>query len=84
MVWNFEQEAAYMKSLNGKSKRFNQFDKVSVKIEGFFAYVVYELKSQITRNNVTKNYQWTESVVVSKKTGSWKIALIHSTKVKEW
>lgn len=83
-VWSFEQEAAYMKSLNGKSKRINQFDNVSVKVEGSFAYVVYELKSQITRNNTTKNYQWTESVVLRKQSGTWKIALIHSTKVKEW
>lgn len=83
-IWSIEQEAAYMKSLNEKSKRINQFDKVSVTVERSFAYVVYELKSQITRNNITKNYQWTESVVLRKQSGAWKIALIHSTKVKEW
>ena len=81
---SLEQEIGYMKSLSKKASRKNQFDHVVMKVKGNFAYVIYELKSVVTRDGATKNYQWTESVILNRESTGWKLALIHSTKVKEW
>jgi VCBS repeat-containing protein len=83
-VWNMDRERMYMRSLKEKAVRKDQFSQITIKADGSFAYAVYQLQSAITRKNQTKNYQWTESVVLKKTDAGWKIALIHSTKVKEW
>lgn len=84
-IWTLQKEIEYMRSKQGiKTTRTDQFDFTTVKIIGQTAYAVYELRSQITRNNETKNYQWTESVIFVKPAGEWKIKLIHSTKVREF
>lgn len=83
-IWDLKKEIEYMKSKSGlKTIRKDIFDFKSLVIDGLFAYTVYELKSKITRDNVTKSYHWTESVVFRKVNSSWKIQLIHSTRLND-
>jgi ketosteroid isomerase-like protein len=83
-IWNLEKELGYMKSkMSEKTVRQDHFDFKTVKIIGDVAYLVYELRSEITRDGAVKNIQWTESAIVSKYSGAWRIKLIHSTKIRE-
>ena len=84
-VWDLAKEVESMKSKAGiKTTRTDQFDFKSLKVEGNQAYAVYELKSQITRDNQTNNYHWIESAIFQKISGEWKIKLIHSSLIKKW
>ena len=77
-IWDLEKEVEYMKSKIGLNTiRIDKFDFKKLYIENSFAYVVYELKSDITRNNETTKYHWTESAILNKIAGEWKIKLIH-------
>ena len=84
-IWDLEKELNYMRSkMSVKTVRKDQFDFKAVKIIGDVAYLVYELRSEITREGAVRNVQWTESAIVSRYSGAWKIKLIHSTKTREW
>jgi hypothetical protein len=83
-IWDLRKEVEYMKSQIGlKTIRNDQFNIKTLHIENSFAYVVYELKSDISTDGVTKKYQWTESAIFQKISGDWKLNLIHSTTTKD-
>ncbi|MFT3980451.1 MAG: nuclear transport factor 2 family protein [Ferruginibacter sp.] len=83
-IWDLKKEVEYMKSKSGlKTIRKDSFDFKSLVIADSFAYAIYELKSHITRDGITQSYHWTESVVFRKVNDSWKIQLIHSTKLND-
>ncbi len=79
-IWNMEQEAAdYKKKAHRVLDRKDYFDFKFIKILENTAYVVYNLKSDITENNKLTTKRWSESVIFRKTENGWKIALIHST-----
>ncbi len=81
-IWNMEKEADwYKKNANRIYDRKDYFDFKFLKILGSTAYIVYDLKSDITENGTLTSKRWTESAVFRKVNGQWKIALIHSTPV---
>lgn len=81
-VWDIKKEIEILFNLktNSKITRQDQFDFKTIKIDGPYAYAVYELKSEITKNLNTKKYNWTETAIFYKVSEKWKIKLIHSTK----
>lgn len=84
-VWNIERELAYIASkASEKQVRTNEFNFKLVTIYSTTGFVVYELRSTITRQDGTvKNYHWLETAIVRKIANRWKIALMHSTQIKE-
>ena len=81
-VLNLKMEGEYFKSnAHRKIDRKDFFDFRYVRINGNFAYAVYNLKSDILENGKLKTWTWIESVIVRKIKGTWKIELIHSTSI---
>jgi len=84
-IWDLSKEIEHIRSMKNKpATRIDKFIYHKVSTEGKSGYAVYELESSITRAGVTNNYKWTESAILKKEKGGWKIQLIHSTKVKQW
>ena len=83
-IWNMEQESKWYKDEGNKvTDRKDNFDFKHIRIDGNVAYVVYNLRSDIIKegNPIQKN--WNESTIFRKVNGEWKIALIHSTPIKQ-
>jgi len=80
-IWNMEKEAAYYKQNEKRViEREDHFALHYMKILDNTAYVVYNLRSDITENGKLSQKNWHESVIFRKVDGKWRIALIHSTK----
>ncbi len=81
-VWDAAKETEWYQSNAHKIiSRQDYFNIRTVKIFNNVAYAVYELKSVIKENNISKTKVWNESVIFRKHGGKWKIALIHSTPI---
>lgn len=82
-VWDLARESRYFReNKHRKISRKNTFNFKKVYTTGGYAYAVYELQSDIFENGKMTRYLWTESAVFKKANGKWKIALIHSTKIR--
>jgi ketosteroid isomerase-like protein len=65
-------------------RRKDHFNFHSVKVEGDFAYAVYELNSEIYDDvKGTRSREWLESAILRRADGRWKMALLHSTRVAQ-
>lgn len=84
-VWNMDRELAHISSLaNSKQTRTNDFVFKSVTIYSTTSYAIYHLRSVITQpDGKIKKYHWIETAILRKVANQWKIALIHSTQLKE-
>lgn len=62
--------------------RTDDFDFRSVKIHGDIAYAVYLLKSEIHDDiKGTRHREWLESAILRRSEGTWRMALLHSTRI---
>jgi hypothetical protein len=83
-ILNMESEAQWYRDPSNKAEdRKDHFDFKHICIEGNTAYFIYNLKSDITKQGKLTQKNWNESAVFRKVNGEWKIALIHSTPVKQ-
>ena len=83
-IWNMEKESEWYKNAANKvTERKDHFDFKYIRIDGNVAYAVYNLKSDIAKEGKLTQKNWNESTVFRKVNGEWKIALIHSTPVKQ-
>ena len=81
-VLNLKMESEYFKSNAYRLiDRKDFFEFRHVRINGNYAYAVYNLKSDILENGKLITWKWIESVIVRKIKGNWKIELIHSTPI---
>jgi hypothetical protein len=82
-IWNMEKEAQWYKDAANKvADRKDNFDFKHIRIDENVAYVVYNLRSDITKEGKLIQKNWNESAIFRKVNGEWKIALIHSTPIK--
>ena len=65
------------------SERSNAFDFRAVKIVGDVAYAHWFLESKITDEKGVRRNRWLESGVLRRLGGTWKIALLHSTRLEQ-
>ncbi|HWR13714.1 MAG TPA: nuclear transport factor 2 family protein [Terriglobales bacterium] len=76
-------DIALMPSADIEYKRTDEFDFRTVKIHGDTAYAVYFLKSDSTeKKNGSRSRKYLESAILRRSGNTWKLALLHSTKVK--
>ena len=81
-LFDAEGDIALMPKPDSGYERTDTFDFRYVKIEGDFAYAVYFLKADITEKvNGTIHKEWLESTILRRSGDSWKIALLHSTRI---
>ena len=83
-ILNMEQESKwYADVANRATDRKDNFDFKYIRIDGNTAYAVYNLRSDITKEGKLIQKNWNESTIFRKVKEEWKIALIHSTPIKQ-
>ena len=81
-IWNLDKDvAAFMSQAASGRKRSDTFDFLVIKIQGNTAYAVFFLKSEIMNKGEVQHRQWLESAVLLKSDRSWRVSLLHSTKL---
>lgn len=83
-IWNMEREAQWYGDPSSKvESRKDHFEFKHIRIDGDVAYAVYTLRSEIIKEGKLTQKNWAESAVFRKVNGEWKIALVHSTPIKQ-
>lgn len=81
-IFDAEGDIASMPRRDDEYKRTDVFDFRSVKIQREFAYAVYFLKSDIDDKKKGKRYvEFLESAILRRNGKSWRVALLHSTRI---
>lgn len=81
-IWDLKKEIEYFKSNAGRSlTRKDNFSIQKVTVSGNMAFAIYILRTEIREKNQLSSKAWTETAAFQKVSGSWKIALIHSTTI---
>jgi hypothetical protein len=62
-------------------KRSNRFEFVRTSMQHKTAWVTYYLTSVFTRNGKEETVKWMETVVLLKEKKSWKVDVLHSTRL---
>jgi len=65
-----------------KNKRRNYFNLIKTKVSGDMAWVSYWNKATFTSKNKSRSVAWLESAVMIKEGSTWKIQILHSTRIK--
>lgn len=78
--WDMDQLIAVVKP--SEYSRRNYFSIIKTKISGEFAWVSYWNKATFTKGESLETVAWLESAVLVKENNSWKIQMLHSTKLK--
>ena len=83
-IWTLEQEIDHFKkNQNLDIIRKDRFKIHTLKIVDDFAYIVYDLWSEMEKNNLVRKFHWVESSILRKDGEKWKVELIHSTKIED-
>lgn len=64
-------------------KRVNDLKFITTKRKGKTAWIAYDNKAYITVNNQQRTIHWLESATVRYYKGRWRVALLHSTRLKD-
>lgn len=67
---------------NTNIKRVNQFNFIRTEQSGKVAWVSYYNTAEFSLNEKRQTVKWLESAVLAKENGTWKLKLLHSTKLK--
>lgn len=62
----------------GASLSYN-FSDVEVRVEGTVAWTVHKNSGVMEAGDRRREVDWTESLVLRKESGRWKVAMLHST-----
>jgi ketosteroid isomerase-like protein len=84
-IVSLEKDVSLMPSPEDDYERRNSFDFRSVKVHGDVAYLVYFLKSDIRdKKDGARQREYLESMILRRDGGGvWRIALLHSTKLRK-
>jgi len=84
-IVSLEQDISLMPTPQDHYQRKDTFDFRSVKIQKDVAYLVYFLKSDITdKQEGARHREYLESMILRRDTGgTWRVALLHSTKLSK-
>lgn len=63
-------------------ERKNFFKQIRARQEGDVAWISYWNKAEIRRNSGLRTVVWLESAVITKEGDSWKVQLLHSTRLE--
>jgi hypothetical protein len=82
-VWNLDTLLnKVMPRKNSKVQRVNKFEFIRTEQSGNMAWVSYHNSAEFKLGDKQQVVQWMESAVLVKNRGSWKIQMLHSTKLK--
>ncbi len=78
-----EGDVASMPKPDAGFRRSDAFDFRSVRIEADIAYAVYVVKSEMHDDiKGTRQREWLESAILRQTAGTWRMALLHSTRIQ--
>lgn len=81
-IFDADGDISFMPRPEDEYKRTDVFDFRSVKIQGDFAYAIYFLKSDINdKPKGQRNFEFLESAILRRSGSSWRVAVLHSTRV---
>ncbi len=83
-IWNADTLIQKAITLNTAPdfKRTNTLEFISTNVKGRVAWAMYNLHSEITRNEKLSTLHWVETVFAVRKGKDWKIKVLHSTLIK--
>jgi hypothetical protein len=82
-VWTLDTLIArVMPRQKSNIQRINTFKFIRTEVSGKMAWVSYDNAAEFRLGDKQQTKKWMESAVLVKNKGSWKIQLLHSTKLK--
>ena len=82
-VWDLERELAYLAEGGGPGwSRENRFEFLHTRLAGDHAVLVFELESNVTTRGQRVKLRWLESVTLARTEAGWRVALLHSSRLK--
>jgi hypothetical protein len=82
-VWTLDSIRFYFsKPRPGDFKRINTLEFFQTEISGRMAFVSYHNTAAIHANNKDRTVKWLESAVLTKDGKSWKVKMLHSTRIQ--
>jgi hypothetical protein len=83
VVWTLDTVRLYLsKKRPGDFKRINSFEFFQTEIKDNMAFVSYHNRADIHANNKDRTVKWLESAVLVKENNSWKVKMLHSTRLE--
>ena len=84
VIWNIDTLGAFAaKPLPAGFKRINTFDFFQADVRKDMAFVSYRNKAEISTPGQLRTVQWLESAVFIKEGKSWKLKMLHSTRLPQ-
>lgn len=82
-VWTIDTVRVYLsKKRPDDFKRVNTFDFFQSEATDKMAFVSYHNRADIHANNQDRTIKWLESAVFVKEKGTWKVKMLHSTRIE--
>jgi hypothetical protein len=82
VLWNHDTIVVMTNRLKGRSfKRINQIDFIRTEIKGNMAWVAYYNTADMTLDAKQRRVSWLESAVLIRERETWRIQLLHSTRL---
>ena len=83
-VWNADSLVSVLQKVDKATfSRINRFEFLKVEQKGNFAWVSYFNYAGITVKDRNYNLKWLESAVLLKTRNRWRIAFLHSSRIKQ-
>ena len=84
VVWNLDTIRAYLaKKRPDDFRRVNTFDFFQIEVTDKMAFMSYHNRADIHANNKDRTVKWLESAVLVKENGSWRVKMLHSTRLEQ-
>ncbi|HXF48537.1 MAG TPA: nuclear transport factor 2 family protein [Verrucomicrobiae bacterium] len=80
--WTVDTLIEAIRPMEGNVKIVYSFENMNATIEGGIAWLTYKNKAVLTSKEGGENLEWAESAVFRKENNVWKMALLHSTRLK--
>jgi ketosteroid isomerase-like protein len=81
-VWNIDTLISKISAPRRNVKRENSFAFISTEERGNVAWVSYHNTAAFSSGDRQQTVRWLESAVLTRQEGKWKIAVLHSTRLK--
>jgi hypothetical protein len=83
VVWTLDTVRLYLsKKRPADFKRVNTFEFFQTEISDTMAFLSYHNRADIHANNKDRTVKWLESAVLVKENNSWKVKMLHSTRLE--
>lgn len=84
VIWNIDTLVAFAsRPVPAGFKRINTFDFFQTEVRKDMAFVSYRNKADISKPGEQRTVQWLESAVFVKEGKSWKMKMLHSTRLPQ-